>query len=387
MFGPRWHLQTGVPCPQPVLVRRIGIDDAPGMHDFMFESGIDPAEAERLDALLAALAEPAEPAALAAIAAELVPLVRKLREDYDDLLLLSQTVLEHSTEFENELSERNDRISALIDNMKRYLSGQLFELIMGGGIQATTTSNRRRRLTVFFSDLVGFTELTDTVEAETLSDVLNTYLNRMAQIADAWGGTIDKFIGDAVMIFFGDRDDSDPAEEAQKCVRMALDMQVANASLAEVWRAKGIDRPLRSRIGINTGHCTVGNFGSEKRMDYTIVGSPVNVASRLEGLAEPGGILISGSTYHLVKDAVECTRRGAVQVKGVMHPIETHDVLRLRDAEHSSPFLQTREDGSFDLAPLSYSPETSSRLERAELQSMLEKALRMVKGGGDDQGG
>lgn len=341
---------------------------------------------DRLEALLTTLEASTDPADLEAAGRRVAPLVRRLVEEFSDLSLLSSTVLEHSTAMENELSERNDRIVGLIDNMKRYLSGQLFELIVGGGIQATTTSNRRRRLTVFFSDLVGFTELADTVEAEALSDVLNTYLNRMADIADEWGGTIDKFIGDAVMVFFGDRDDSDPAEEALKCVRMAIDMQAANNRLAEVWRAKGIDRPLRTRIGINTGHCTVGNFGSERRMDYTIVGSPVNVASRLEGLAEPGGILLSGSTYHLVKDEVACSARGAVRVKGVQHPIETWDVIGLRDPAHPSPLLEPRDDGGFDLARLSFSPGSSSALEKAEMRRLLEQALRMVKGEGGGEG-
>ena len=160
---------------------------------------------------------------------------------------------------------------------------------------------------------------------------------------------------------------------------MALEMQAASVALAEVWRAKGIDRPLRTRIGINTGHCTVGNFGSDARMDYTIVGSPVNVASRLEGLAEPGGITLSGSTYHLVKDIVECTPRGPVQVKGVNHPVETWDVVRLLDRSVPSPMLRAAEDGGFELAPLSFSPSTSSTLQRAEMQALLEQALEMVR--------
>lgn len=346
------------------------------MSDALFERTLSAEEADRLSALLTEIEAAAD---APPVARALAPLVRKLQEDFSDLALLSETVLEHSTAIENELSLRNERISGLLDNMKRYLSGQLFELIVGGSIRADTTSNRRRRLTVFFSDLVGFTELTDTVEAEVVSDVLNTYLNRMADIADKWGGTIDKFIGDAVMVFFGDRDDSDPAEEALRCVRMALEMQVANAALADVWRAKGIDRTLMARIGINTGHCTVGNFGSERRMDYTIVGSPVNVASRLEGLAEPGGILISGSTYHLVKDAVECVPHGAVRVKGVNHDIETWDVIGLRTAEPSSDLLRTRDDGGFELAPLRFDPEASTPIERAEIARLLERALALVQ--------
>ncbi len=348
------------------------------MFDSLSSGGLEPADLDRIEALLAALADAASPQQ-AAIVTELTPLVDKLREDFTDLSLLSQTVLEHSTEIENELSARNERISGLLDNMKRYLSAQLFDLIVGGGIQATTTATRRRRLTVFFSDLVGFTELTDTVEAETLSAVLNTYLDRMAQIADRWGGTIDKFIGDAVMVFFGDRDDSDPAEEAVRCVRMALEMQSASVELAGTWRALGIDRPLRTRIGINTGHCTVGNFGSAARMDYTIVGSPVNVASRLEGLAEPGGITLSGSTYHLVKDVVECSHRGPVQVKGVHHAVETYDVLRLVDRSQPSSMLRTVEDGGFELAALTYSPTQFSALQRAEMQALLEQALEIVR--------
>ncbi|MBU0550539.1 adenylate/guanylate cyclase domain-containing protein [Myxococcota bacterium] len=349
------------------------------MHEPNFDDTTSDKDAARLEALLGRLEGGR---ASAKDISELVSLVYQLREEHAEQVLLSQTVLEHSTDIENELSERNERISALIDNMKRYLSGRLFELIVGGGLAPNTLSYRRRRLTVFFSDLVGFTELTDAVEAEVLSDVLNTYLNRMAEIADEWGGTIDKFIGDAVMVFFGDADDADDADQALRCVRMALEMQLANAALTEVWRAKGIDRPLRARIGINTGHCTVGNFGSEQRMDYTIIGSPVNVASRLEGLAEAGGILISGSTYHLVKHAVTCAHRGEVRVKGVNHPVDAWDVIGLREqAASPSRLLTARDDGGFDLASLSFSPTRCGAIERAEVSRALRQALALVTAG------
>jgi class 3 adenylate cyclase len=97
--------------------------------------------------------------------------------------------------------------------------------------------------------------------------------------------------------------------------------------LATVWRDAGIERPLQCRIGISTGYCTVGNFGSEERMDYTIAGSGVNLASRLEHLAPAGGILISYETYALVKDSVRCEERGHVEVRGIAYPIATYQVV------------------------------------------------------------
>jgi adenylate cyclase len=175
--------------------------------------------------------------------------------------------------------------------------------------------SKRKRLTVCFSDLVGFTEITDQMESEDLTQLLNHYLTEMSKIALQFGATIDKYVGDAIVMFFGDPTTLGVNSDALACVRMAIAMQ--KGELAHEWRNSGIQTALRCRIGIHTGHCTVGNFGSEDRMDYTMLGGTVNLASRLEHEAPPGGILISFETYAQVKDEVRCEERGDVRLRGI----------------------------------------------------------------------
>ena len=129
------------------------------------------------------------------------------------------------------------------------------------------------------------------------------------------------------MIFFGDPETRGVKEDALACVEMAVAMRRKMAELQANWRDSGIAKPLRCRIGINTGFCTVGNFGSEDRMDYTIIGSGVNLASRLESAASPGEILISYETYANVKDEIHCEEFGDITVKGISHPVETYQVV------------------------------------------------------------
>jgi class 3 adenylate cyclase len=341
--------------------------------------------AERLEPLLAQLsgvdvtAAQADPEGLTAAAQELAQLTRVLLNSFGDLSLIHETVVEHATELENELSEQNDRITALTENMRRYLSPQLYARIAGGEVRATSQQNRRRRITVFFSDIVGFTDMTDTVEPEVLSEVLNRYLELMVDIATRWGATIDKFIGDAVMVFFGDDDETDPAEGAYRCVGMALEMQTDVGRLLD-GMSLGADRRLLTRMGINTGVCTVGNFGSvTHRMSYTAIGGAVNIASRLEGAAPPGGILISGATYHLIADRILAEPRGALKLKGVSHPVETYEVLGLAGETLAGRSTLTELDGGFRLAPLALVPGVTSRIERHEMALALRAALRLIE--------
>ena len=130
------------------------------------------------------------------------------------------------------------------------------------------------------------TGTTDRLESEELTQLLNQYLSAMSEVALDYGATVDKYVGDAIMIFFGDPETRGVKEDALACVKMAIAMRERIASLAHIWRDAGIERPLACRIGINTGYCTVGNFGSEDRMDYTIIGGAVNLASRLETEAD-----------------------------------------------------------------------------------------------------
>ena len=234
---------------------------------------------------------------------------------------------------EQDLTEKSAALSALSSKLAKYLAPQVYESIFTGQ-QDVKIVSKRKKLTVCFSDLVGFTEITDKMESEDLTQLLNHYLTEMSKIALQYGATIDKYVGDAIVMFFGDPTTLGVKEDALACVQMAIAMQKRVGELADEWSNSGIETPLRCRIGIHTGYCTVGNFGSEDRMDYTMVGGTVNLASRLEHEAPPGGVLISFETYAHVKDDVRCEERGDVQVKGIAQPVATYAVVGLKqDAE------------------------------------------------------
>ncbi len=307
---------------------------------------------------------------------ELSRLARLAAEDLSDLAMMHQAVVEHSTELENELSQRGETIAALIEKMRRYLPEQLYARIVGGTLQATTGNQHRRHLTVFFSDIVSFTDLTDSIEPEALSQALNGYLNAMAQICDRWGGVVDKFIGDAVMIFFGDDDDADAADCARRCVQMALEMQAALPKIQQLWTRLGISEQIRIRIGINSGYATVGNFGSDRRMDYTVIGGTVNVASRLEHLCPPGAVVISGSCYSHVRELVDVESLGQIQVKGVAHPVDTLVITGVRD-QISSPqrSLLIPLSGGFELPGLRFDPHNTPAVQKQLMRRSLQQAL------------
>ena len=227
---------------------------------------------------------------------------------------------------EQDLTEKSAALAALSSKLAKYLAPQVYNSIFTGQ-QDVKIVSKRKKLTVCFSDLVGFTEITDKMESEDLTQLLNHYLTEMSKIALQYGATVDKYVGDAIVMFFGDPTTLGVKQDALACVQMAIAMQQRVGELAQEWRSSGIETPLRCRIGIHTGYCTVGNFGSEDRMDYTMVGGTVNLASRLEHEAPPGEVLISFETYAHVKDEVRCEERGHVQVKGIAHPVATYAVL------------------------------------------------------------
>ena len=242
-----------------------------------------------------------------------------------------QVVARELRQREQDLTEKSTALAALSSKLAKYLAPQVYDSIFTGQ-QDVKIVSARKKLTVCFSDLVGFTEITDQMELEDLTQLLNQYLTEMSKIALQYGATIDKYVGDAIVMFYGDPTTLGVKQDALACVQMGLAMQKRVAELAEEWRNNGIETPLRCRIGIHTGYCTVGNFGSEDRMDYTMVGGTVNLASRLEHEAPPGGVLISFETYAHVKDEVRCEERGHVQVKGIAHPVATYAVLGPKQA-------------------------------------------------------
>ena len=232
----------------------------------------------------------------------------------------------HLEEANASVTDKNRMLEALSSKLSKYLSPQVYESIFSGA-QTVEISAKRKKLTVFYSDIAGFTETTDQLEAEELTDVLNQYLTEMSKIALAHGATIDKFIGDAMLLFFGDPETKGTQEDAKACVTMAIAMQRRMRELELEWRARGFERPFRMRIGISTGFATVGNFGSRDRMDYTIYGNQVNLAARLQSAAEPGGILLSYETNALVQRIVLTEEYPPMTVKGFVRPISVYKVL------------------------------------------------------------
>ena len=150
-------------------------------------------------------------------------------------------------------------------------------------------------------------------------------------------------------------------------------MQKRVGELAEEWRKSGVETALQCRIGIHTGYCTVGNFGSDDRMDYTMIGGTVNLASRLENEAPPGGVLVSFETYALVKDKVRCEERGQVQVKGLAQPVTTYAVVGLN---------RESEQASTEHLRLELEIDRMSEDERKVAADALRRALGLLEKGG-----
>jgi class 3 adenylate cyclase len=216
--------------------------------------------------------------------------------------------------------DRTNQLEKLSSQLAKFLSPQIYQSIFSGKQQAEIKTERKK-LTVCFTDLTGFTDISTDMQPEDLTYLLNSYFSEMSDIAIRHGATIDKFIGDAMVIFFGDPETKGVAEDARACVRMATEMQTRMKHLADQWRSEGLENALQVRIGVNTGYCNVGNFGSDQRMDYTIIGAEVNLAARLETLAEPGSVLISGETYHLVEDFVDASEVKVSNIKGIKREV------------------------------------------------------------------
>lgn len=291
-----------------------------------------------------------------------------LRSELDDLRLLYEATIEHGEAVEDQLAEQSTRMEALSRQLAKYLSPQVYQSIFEGR-QEVKIASTRKKLTVFFSDIAGFTETADRLESEELTALLNQYLTEMSKIALKHGATIDKYVGDAILIFFGDPETLGVPEDALACVRMAIEMQEKMTELQEAWRHAGISKPLMCRMGIHTDYCTVGNFGSDDRLDYTIIGRGVNTASRLESLADPGSVLISFETYSQIKDHIKCKENGEVTVKGIAYPVTTYEVVGLKEEKAVESDLSLSEV-SRQLSELS--AETLNRLEADDRRALIE---------------
>lgn len=230
-----------------------------------------------------------------------------------------------------ELTESNGFLASISVQIAKYISPQVYKSIFKGDRDVSVTTERKK-LTIFFSDIKDFTATTERLQPEELTALLNEYLTEMTAIAHQFGGTVDKYIGDAILVFFGDPETKGVREDAQACIRMAVAMQRRLAELNVRWRKSGIEQPFQARIGINTGYCNVGNFGSDERMDYTIIGAEANLAARLQAAAAPGGITISYETYALVNDIVRASAQSPIRMKGISREVVPYALDEIADS-------------------------------------------------------
>lgn len=221
------------------------------------------------------------------------------------------------------IATQQEELRSQRETIRRYVPQPVFDHIVGGDIAGIDVPTRRR-VTVLFADLVGFTDLADRVEPEVLTRVVNDYMTAMSQLVDSHGGIVNEFAGDGLMALFGAPDAMDPEEQVVAAVEAAQEMQALLPTLNRQWQRLGATRPMRTRIGISTGVLSVGSFGSEGRMTYTAIGLHTNIAARIQSHCEPGQILLSDASWHLVKDRIPCDPRGAVECKGVHYPVPVY---------------------------------------------------------------
>jgi adenylate cyclase len=243
-----------------------------------------------------------------------------------------------------ELESTNDFLAGLSLKISRYISPQVYKSIFSGQ-KDVTIHTERKKLTIFFSDIQNFTATTERLQPEQITQLLNEYFTEMSAIAHEHGGTIDKFIGDAMLIFFGDPETKGDRTDAQACVRMAWSMQRRLLELNAKWRAAGIEQPFKARMGINSGYCNVGNFGSSDRMDYTIIGAEANLAARLQSIAEPGGIVVSYETFALASDVISGHPLAPITMKGISREVIPYALDGVLDTSTKGDLIVERMTG------------------------------------------
>lgn len=279
------------------------------------------------------------------------------------------------------IEEKSKQLENLANRLAKYLSPQIYSSIFSETEDKSHT-HTRKNLTIFFSDIVRFTDLSDMLEPERLATVINSYLSEMTNVALEYGGTIDKFIGDAVLVFFGDPETQGEAEDAMRCVEMALKMQERIASLQSYWKKSGIPNDLQVRMGIATGYCTVGNFGSDQRLEYTALGSSVNLAARLQDMAAPDSILTDQNTLSLIGRHVISEPKGEFTPKGFAREVryfqinglaETALVRRGRELSHVGKHVEVNVLNSSDIrAAIEELAEIQERFRKQMEQSTYE---------------
>jgi adenylate cyclase len=308
---------------------------------------------------------------------------RALLKDFERLFKSTKRLVRVSDRNEEQLNavahsldEKNKMLETLPERLSKYLEPKVYASIFSGDREVEITTERKK-LTIFFSDIKDFTQTTDDLQPEDLTYLLNSYFTEMSNIAFEHGGTIDKFIGDSIMIFFGDPESLGVREDAKACLRMALAMQRKMVELRAKWRDRGYEQPFFTRMGINTGYCNVGNFGSDSKMDYTAIGGEVNLAARLESQADPGGILVSYETFAMVRDMVTAEEQPPIHAKGIRREVRPFAITGVQDEREPAQNLLRRErDGMLLVLDL----EKLQGKDRESAVADLEEVVRDLRG-------
>jgi len=267
---------------------------------------------------------------------------------------------------EAKLTQANATMQKLLRNLSRFVPDAVVKVLMQDGAEQLPT-NSRQKITVFFSDIVGFTTITDRLEPERLAPMMTEYFTEMAEICTKWGGTLDQFIGDAIVIFFGAPASKGDEQDAVNAVGMAQDMQEKLKTLRAKWASDGMNLDFEVRMGIATGFCNVGNFGSHERLHYTAIGTAVNSAARIQSLSPPNEILLAEETYMLIRDHYKCFDDQTTILQGHQHPTTLYRVEKNQN-EWRRNTITASKDGYrfyFDANAVSDKDEVKALLQQA----------------------
>jgi class 3 adenylate cyclase len=305
------------------VCRKIRENPATGILPVVMVTALDPGQ-ERIKGLDAGaddfLTKPVNHAELLARVRSLV----RVKQLYDTVQGQAAQLTEWNRTLEGRVKEQVEQLERL-GRLKRFFSPQLAEAIVSGGADDPLKSHRRE-VTVAFLDLRGFTAFAETAEPEEVMGVLREYHAEMGRLIMAHEGTLERFTGDGMMVFFNDPVPiPNPAERA---VRMACEMRERVNALAAGWRKQGHELDLG--LGIAQGYATIGAIGFEGRWDYGAIGTVTNLAARLCAEARPGHVLVSQRVFSRVESLVEAEPVGELSLKGLSRPVATFNIVRLK---------------------------------------------------------
>ena len=305
------------------VCRKIRDNPATGILPVVMVTSLDPAQ-ERIRGLEAGaddfLTKPVNQAELLARVRSLV----RVKQLYDTVQTQAAQLAELNKTLERRVSEQVAQLDRL-GRLERFFSPQLAELILAGDAEDPLRSHRRE-VTVVLLDLRGFTAFAETAEPEEVMGVLREYHTDMGRLILEHEGTLERFTGDGMMVFFNDL--VPVANPAERATRMALAMRDRVRDLRVKWRKRGVDLDLG--VGIAQGYATIGAIGFEGRLDYGAIGTVTNLAARLCGEAKPGQILVSQRLQGTVEDLAEAEVVGELVLKGFSKPVSAFNVIGLK---------------------------------------------------------